>query len=381
MSGSERPLTIALRCNTAEMMEACLGFRHKWQDVVILLDLPIYKTLNNHPGPFPKLRKLRVSCTSPRAGISPPASGWTADAPLLRHAVVDPCSFVTLPLPQLTSLDVLSDGPGVMGLLRRCSGLLYCSVRRWGVRHPANNPPLSLRSLRSFATDNSRVLEHLTLPALEELRLPDGLEGFSRCKDLFSRSNFELRRLCIDFDRSDDAGVLPSYSELFPNLAELELITYGTGGILESVVQLLCRPGVFPELVHIHIVDRGEEDIVDWTHLLEMLRHRGTHGSSFRSFRLSLYSGKAPAQPRRAHRAVADSWLEKIGEFAETCGVAFVIDDAVHGDDLRRSGTCLNTGAVYDTFKPSLAMLPFLRRDAIPAIMIFGPAWNTRHIS
>ncbi|KAJ7490531.1 hypothetical protein FB451DRAFT_1124108 [Mycena latifolia] len=278
------PLTIMLQAvgddRSGELMETLLSHCPWWQDVCFSLTKSSYRQLRSYCGPFPSLRRFKLSYHSTDAEEEPIV---IRDAPLLRDARMDDIMYpkVDIPWEQLTTVHFESlSAEKAMVAVRRCPNIQRFHGL-WRSGHSSPSPataPLTLPFLRWLNIPSASILPYLTVPRLERLaigHISDDIEVASDAfQSLVSRSSCDLKFLAINRLKNTPPAAFQRLLRATNSIIHLRLWNrYASPGFHDQI-QVLAEGSILPRLKHLQIHDYSDED--RYSSVLDVLRSRPT---------------------------------------------------------------------------------------------------------
>jgi F-box-like len=273
-SGST-PLSIHmwLSGNETALVDSILGIFadccERWRDIYFTLPLHLYDIFDSIRGRLPLLTTLCLSLVDD----TDMDFQHFSIAPRLRHVEIHRYrpGAMTIAFDQVEKLSLDNvDTTHCWEILNSCPVLSHCTLEHTFSRsHSRALPPLAsqVKYLKLGMEGDSKLLESLCLPVMEELRI-DTMRNelpHSSLISLMSRSGCSLQRFSLHRCRCG-ASNLQEFFSAIPSLVELEVTdsTFSDGPIFQTglprmgIFQILASTAVLPNLRVIKSVDPND---------------------------------------------------------------------------------------------------------------------------
>ncbi|KAJ7694584.1 hypothetical protein B0H17DRAFT_1199109 [Mycena rosella] len=222
------PLTLSIESPKLSSDGAILAILAQYAAQWISLDLtsymPISSPIDKIRTPLSSLKKIKLHIPSLRGGVSTCIMAFL-DAPQLREAYLHGLSLtqVSLPWIQLTKLQLFGLSLGecldILEQTPHLEDLSFAPITLHGPSIPSPRTIIGLRALHLMSDESCAILDHLTLPALNDLNLYRlSNEGVTRVESFVARSGCSVRVLELSHTMFTETYIcvrnLPSLTEV-----------------------------------------------------------------------------------------------------------------------------------------------------------------------
>ncbi|KAJ7224574.1 hypothetical protein GGX14DRAFT_557434 [Mycena pura] len=251
----------------------------QWGRLELMIPAPDFLELCEVAGPFPHLQVVAIENADHSEGNHIEFRAPFLDAPKLQVLRID--CFECTPGKRSQSTSAVKfpirRSTEIFQMFERFPNLRHLIVTRAsnyridGLTPELSDPCPPLRSLVLYDC-GVMPLKHLTLPTLEDLKIVDTKDGYSRViADFVARSSCMLKVLSLEFPDKDDPLELERALRASPSIITL-CFSFNSP---PRIVWFMLHPlDVLPCLTNIHIRTEGMDDVAKWDIFLGLVRAR-----------------------------------------------------------------------------------------------------------